>query len=263
VAGTKRSASRLDLELVARGLAPSRERAQALILAGAVTVDGERVIRAAAPVSGSAVVAVRSEPEYASRGGEKLAHALDAFRIDPAGRVCVDVGASTGGFTDVLLRRGAARVYAIDVGRGQLAWRLRLDPRVTVMEGLNVRELTALPEKCSLAVADVSFISLRLAVPPLLPFLEADGDLIALVKPQFEVGRERVSRGGIVREGSARASAVVEVVEALAAHGMGVQGIERSPIRGREGNVEIFVHLRKGRPNGAIDLALHAEEAAS
>jgi 23S rRNA (cytidine1920-2'-O)/16S rRNA (cytidine1409-2'-O)-methyltransferase len=263
VAGSKRTARRLDLELVARGLAPSRERAQALILAGAVTVDGERVTRAAAPVSASAVIATRAEPDYASRGGEKLAHALDAFRIDPKDRVCVDVGASTGGFTDVLLRRGARRVYAIDVGRGQLAWRLRLDQRVTVMEGLNVRELSALPEMCALAVADVSFISLRLALPPLLPFLEPDADVVALVKPQFEVGPQLVSRGGIVRQADARASAVVQVVEALAGHGLGVQGIERSPLKGREGNVEIFVHFRKGSANGTIDLALHAERAAS
>jgi 23S rRNA (cytidine1920-2'-O)/16S rRNA (cytidine1409-2'-O)-methyltransferase len=253
---------RLDLELVARGLVPSRERAQVLILGGAVTVNGERVTRPSVRISEGAALHVRSDPDYVGRGAAKLAHALDAFHLDPAGLVCIDVGASTGGFTDVLLRRGASRVYAIDVGKGQLAWRLRQDPRVVVMEGVNVRELRSLPEKCDLAVADVSFISLRLALPPVLPFVRDGGDVISLVKPQFEVGPARVAKGGIVRDASARMSAVVEIVQALAEHDLGVQAITRSPIRGREGNVEIFVHLKKGRP-AAIDVALEVAQVAS
>lgn len=242
---------------------PSRERAQALVLAGSVTVDGAVARRAAAQVSVDAVIATRPDAEYASRGGQKLVAALDAFRVDPRDRVCVDVGASTGGFTDVLLRRGARRVYAIDVGRGQLAWRLRNDSRVVVMEGLNVRTLGSLPERCSLVVADVSFISLRLALPPVLPFVVEGGDVVALVKPQFEAGPERVSRGGIVRDPAARAAAIVAVVEALAPHGLGVQDLARSPIRGREGNVEVFAHFVKGPARSGFDVALRAEKEAA
>ncbi len=246
-----------------RGLAPSRERAQALVLGGAVRVDGERVTRPAALVCPDAVITARSGPDYVGRGAQKLAAALDAFGLDVAGRVCVDVGASTGGFTDVLLRRGAARVYAIDVGRGQLAWRLRTDPRVVVMEGLNVREVQTLPEPVDVLVADVSFISLLTALPPVLPFLREGGDVVALVKPQFEVGPALVSRGGIVRDAPARARAVVAVVEGLAQHELGVQGIVRSPLRGREGNVEIFARFRKGRPPAVgLDVALGAEQEA-
>ncbi len=227
-------------------------------------VDGERVTRPAALVRPDAAITARSGPDYVGRGAHKLAAALDTFRIDVSGRVCVDVGASTGGFTDVLLRRGAARVYAIDVGSGQLAWRLRQDPRVVVMEGLNVRDLRSLPESSDLVVADVSFISLLLALPPVLPFLRDGGDIVALVKPQFEVGPALVSRGGIVRDVAARARAVVAIVEGLARHGLGVQAIVRSPLRGREGNVEIFGHFRKGRPPAAgLDVALHAEQQSA
>ncbi len=254
---------RLDTELVARGLAPSRERAQALILAGAVRVDGKVERRAAAPVVDETAIEAESGPAYVGRGAEKLAAALDAFAIDPAGRVCVDVGASTGGFTDVLLRRGAARVYAIDVGKGQLAWRLRNDPRVVVMEETNVRDLGEPPEPCDLAVADVSFISLRLALPPVVRWLRDGADVVALVKPQFEVGPEQVERGGVVRAADARADAVTSVVASLAERGLGIGGIVRSPIRGREGNVEIFCRFRKGAPEPALDVAARAREAAA
>ncbi len=262
-AEAKRKARRLDVELVTRGLAPSPERAQALILAGAIAVDGRTVTRAAAPVDDGAVIEARVEPGYVGRGAEKLVAALDAFRVDPAGRVSVDVGSSTGGFTDVLLRRGASRVYAIDVGRGQLAWRLRQDPRVVLMEGVNVRELRSLPEPCSLIVADVSFISLRLALPPVLPYLVDGGDVVALVKPQFEAGPERVARGGVVREPAARAAAVAAVVSGLARHGLGIQDLARSPLRGREGNVEVFAHFVKGPPGTGVDVALRAEQESS
>jgi 23S rRNA (cytidine1920-2'-O)/16S rRNA (cytidine1409-2'-O)-methyltransferase len=225
-----------------------------------VRVDGETVRRPAALVLPEAEITARSGPDYVGRGAQKLAAALDAFGLSVEGRVCVDVGASTGGFTDVLLRRGARRVYAIDVGRGQLAWRLRQDARVVVMEGLNVRDLQALPEPCDLLVADVSFISLLLALPPVLPFLREGGDVVVLVKPQFEVGPQLVSRGGVVRDASARAGAIVRVLEGLGGHGLAAQAIARSPLRGREGNVEVFGHLRKGgAPAVGLDLALRAE----
>ena len=261
-ATTRKARRRLDLELVARGLAPSRERAQALILAGAVRVDGHVERSAAAVVPEGASVDAQVGASYVGRGAEKLAGALDVFGVDPAGRVCADVGASTGGFTEVLLRRGALRVYAIDVGRGQLAWKLRQDPRVVVMEGVNVRELGALPEPLDLAAADVSFISLRLALPPIVRFLREGAAIIALVKPQFEVGQKRVGRGGVVREPEARAAAVRDVVEALATQGLGIRGVARSALRGREGNVEVFCHFVKGPPDPAFDLALHVAEAA-
>ena len=258
------SRRRLDLEIVARGLAPSRERAQVLVRGGAIRVDGELVTRPSALVSAEARIAAKSEPDYVSRGAEKLAGALDAFGIRVEGWTAADVGASTGGFTDALLRRGAARVYAIDVGRGQLAWRLRQDPRVVVMEGVNVRELGSLPEIVDLVVADVSFISLRLALPPMLPFLRPGGHVVALVKPQFEAGPAAVSRGGVVRDPAARATSVVAVSDALARHDLGLQAIARSRLRGREGNVEIFCHFQKGTPpNPLLDAAARAGEESA
>jgi 23S rRNA (cytidine1920-2'-O)/16S rRNA (cytidine1409-2'-O)-methyltransferase len=249
---------RLDQLLVQRELAPSRERAQALILAGAVRVDGDRADRAAAPVAEDADVAVDAGPRYVSRGGEKLAGALDAFGLDVSGKVAIDVGSSTGGFTDVLLQRGARRVHAVDVGKGQLDWRLRNDPRVVVHEGVNAREGIPVDEEVDLIVADVSFISLRLALPPSLAKLRVGGDLVALVKPQFEAGREAVGKGGVVRETAARAEAVLVVARDLEQRGLGVQAVAPSPIAGREGNREIFLHARKGVRGieaGALDAA--------
>src|SRR3989442_13999399 len=196
---------RLDQLLVERGLAPSRERAQALILAGVVRVDGARADRAAAPVRDGSDVAVDPGRRYVSRGGDKLAGALDAFAVDVRGRVAIDVGASTGGFTDVLLQRGAARVHAVDVGRGQLDWKLRSDPRVALHEGVNAREGIPIAERVDLVVADVSFISLRLVLPPALALLRDGGDVVALVKPQFEAGRGAVRTGGPVGATAARA----------------------------------------------------------
>ncbi len=237
---------RLDQLLVQRSLAPSRERAQALILAGAVRVDGEVADRAAAPVSASAAVTVALGPRFVSRGGEKLDAALDELGIDVTGKVVLDVGASTGGFTDCVLQRGASRVYAIDVGKGQLAWRLRTDARVIAREGVNAREGFDLPESVDLVVADLSFISLRVALPPSFRHLYLGGDVIALVKPQFEAGRDAVGRGGIVREASARAGAVVAVCEAFTAVGLGTVAVAPSRLAGRDGNREILVHCRKG-----------------
>lgn len=246
-----------------RELAPSRERAQALILAGVVRVDGGRADRAAAPVAEDAELAVDAGPKYVSRGGDKLAGALDALGLDVAGKVAIDVGSSTGGFTDVLLQRGAARVHAVDVGKGQLDWGLRQDPRVVVHEGVNAREAVPVEESIDLVVADVSFISLRLALPPSLAKLRDGGDLVALVKPQFEAGREAVGKGGVVRDPEARASAVVAVADDLVKRGLAIVAITPSPIPGREGNREIFIHARRGaRGLEAATVAAAAREAA-
>ena len=246
-----------------RELAPSRERAQALILAGAVRVDGGRADRAAAPVAEDADVAIDAGPRYVSRGGEKLAGALDALDLDVTGKVAIDVGSSTGGFTDVLLQRGATRVHAIDVGKGQLDWRLRQDPRVVVHEGVNARDPVPVDESVDLVVADVSFISLRLALPPSLGKLRDGGDVVALVKPQFEAGRDAVGKGGVVRDPEARASAVIAVARDLSSRALGVLAVTASPIAGREGNREIFVHARKGAPGlDAESLAAAAREAS-
>jgi 23S rRNA (cytidine1920-2'-O)/16S rRNA (cytidine1409-2'-O)-methyltransferase len=239
---------RLDQLLVQRSLAPSRERAQALILAGAVRVDGEVADRAAAPVADDAAITVASGPRFVSRGGEKLAAALDELGLDVAGKIALDVGSSTGGFTDCLLQGGAVRVYAIDVGKGQLDWTLRTDPRVVSREGTNAREGFDLPELVDLVVADLSFISLRVALLPSFRHLRAGGDVVALVKPQFEAGREAVGRGGIVRDPKDRAAAAVAVAEAFTAVGLGTVAIVASRVPGREGNREIFVHSRKGEP---------------
>jgi 23S rRNA (cytidine1920-2'-O)/16S rRNA (cytidine1409-2'-O)-methyltransferase len=237
---------RLDQLLVQRELAPSRARAQALILAGAVKVDGDRADRAAAPVDDDVDLVVDPGRTYVSRGGDKLAGALDDFALDVRGVTAIDLGSSTGGFTDVLLQRGAARVHAIDVGKGQLDWRLRNDPRVAVHEGVNAREGVPVEGEVDLIVADVSFISLRLVLPPALAHLREGGDVVALVKPQFEAGREAVGKGGIVRDPSARAAAVLSVTRDLATRGAPVVAVAASRTPGREGNREIFVHARRG-----------------
>ncbi len=245
-----RQRSRLDVLLVERGLVPSRARAQALVLAGKVRVAGQVVTKAGTPVGVEAEVEV-VEPDHpwVSRGALKLEAALDAAGIDPAGWDCLDVGASTGGFTDLLLSRGAARVVALDVGRGQLDWRLRSDSRVLVMEGVNARHLGPgdLPFPVRLAVVDVSFISLRLVVPPLLAHLEPGGLLVCLVKPQFEAGREQVGKGGIVRDEAARRAAVDGVVAALQDLDLELLAQVPSPIRGQKGNLEELAVLRKRR----------------
>lgn len=238
--------TRLDQLLVERGHAPSRERAQALILAGSVRLGGEVADRAALPVAADAVITVDPGPRFVSRGGEKMDGALADFAVAVADLVALDVGASTGGFTDRLLQGGARLVYAIDVGHGQLDWRLRSDPRVISREGVNARTGFALPERVDLIVADLSFISLRIALPPSFLHLREGGEVIALVKPQFEAGRAAVGRGGIVRDRAARAEAVVAVAEHFTAAGVGCVAIAPSRIAGREGNREIFVHGRQG-----------------
>jgi 23S rRNA (cytidine1920-2'-O)/16S rRNA (cytidine1409-2'-O)-methyltransferase len=238
---------RVDLVLVDQGLAPSREKARALILAGEV-LDGDRpVSKAGELVRADAPLRLRSAPmPYVSRGGLKLAHALAHFSLDVAGRVALDVGASTGGFTDCLLQAGAARVHALDVGHGQLHWKLVSDARVVVHDRINVRHLRPddLPERGDLAVIDVSFISLRLVLPALLPLLAPRSPVVALVKPQFEVGPARVGKGGIVRDPQARADAVAEVSAAAGALGYEVGSHTESPITGAKGNVEFLLFLR-------------------
>jgi 23S rRNA (cytidine1920-2'-O)/16S rRNA (cytidine1409-2'-O)-methyltransferase len=238
---------RLDIVLVDRGLAASRERARALILAGQVTVDGQVVSKAGAPVAAEAQVAlITPDHPYVGRGGVKLAHALDVFSIDPRGRRALDVGASTGGFTDVLLQRGAASVIALDVGRGQLDWRLRTDARVIVREGVNARALSAddMPHTVGLVTIDVAFISLRLILPALPPFLERRADVVALVKPQFEAGRDEVGRHGIVTDPLVHEAVLARVTEAAIAAGFSRVAMTPSPITGATGNQEFFLHLR-------------------
>ncbi|MDQ6893765.1 MAG: TlyA family RNA methyltransferase [Acidobacteriota bacterium] len=232
---------RLDVLLVARGLAATREKAQGLILAGLVEVDGKRTDKAGTAVGDDADVRVAGpEHPYVSRGGVKLAAALAAFSIDPRGLVCADVGASTGGFTDCLLQRGALRVYAVDVGYGQLDAKLRGDPRVVVLEKVNARELSGehLPEPVALAAVDLSFISVRKILPALLPRLAPAARVVVLVKPQFEAGRSDVGKGGIVRDAAVRERVVREVTEFASALGLAPTGVIPSPIRGAKGNQE-------------------------
>lgn len=239
--------TRLDRLLVLRGLASTREKAQALILAGSVSVEGRRVDKAGTPVDDGANVAVAGPPHpYVSRGGVKLAAALDAFGLDPTGAVCLDVGASTGGFTDCLLQRGAARVYAVDVGHGQIDARLRADPRVVVRERVNARSLSRddVPEPIRLATIDVSFISTRLILPAVAPLLERAGALVVLVKPQFEAGRAEVGKGGIVRSEAVRRRVLASVEGYGRDAGLEPIGSIRSPIRGAHGNEEFLLAFR-------------------
>ncbi|HTI38751.1 MAG TPA: TlyA family RNA methyltransferase [Vicinamibacterales bacterium] len=245
------SRERLDVLVVERGFAGSRERARALILAGQVRVNGAVVSKAGTRVDTSAVIDL-AQPDhpYVGRGGIKLAHALDAFQVNPSGAVALDVGASTGGFTDVLLRRGAAHVVALDVGHGQLDWKLRNDPRVTVIERVNARALTAdqLPaafRTFGLMTMDLSFISLRQVLPAVAPLLEPGGSAIALVKPQFEAGRGEVGKGGIVTDPAVQSRVVEDVASAADSLGLSRIASLESPITGAEGNREFFLHLRR------------------
>ena len=234
---------RLDLLLTKRGLAESRVKAQALIMAGQVSVDGQPAGKAGQLVDDSAAVSVRQRPPYVSRGGYKLACALDRFGVAVAGLVALDVGASTGGFTDVLLQRGARRVYAVDVGRGQLHWRLRSDPHVVVLDRTNIRYVESLPEQAQLATVDVSFISLRLVVPAVHRLLAPGSSMIVLVKPQFEAGRGEVGRGGIVRSVEVHRGVLAEFAGWLTDHSLGLRDLIVSPVRGAAGNVEFLAWL--------------------
>jgi 23S rRNA (cytidine1920-2'-O)/16S rRNA (cytidine1409-2'-O)-methyltransferase len=234
---------RLDRLLVERGLAESREKAQALIMAGEVTVAGQKAAKPGHSVDSDAVVEVLARPPYVSRGGFKLAGALQQFAIDPAGKVCLDIGSSTGGFTDVLLQAGAARVHAVDVGAGQLAWSIRTDPRVVVHEGINARELRFedIGELADLLVCDVSFISVTLILPAAIPLLQPQGQMVILVKPQFEVGRGQVGKGGIVRDPALHRAVCDRVTQAVEEAGFRTDIME-SPILGAEGNKEFLLY---------------------
>ena len=236
---------RIDQLLVERGLAGSREKAQALLLAGSVLVNGQRVDKPGYSVDPESGIEVIAKLPYVSRAGLKLAGALDQFGIDPSGRVCLDIGSSTGGFTDCLLQRGAARVYAVDVGAGQLDWKLRNDPRVKVREGINARYLTPadIGEQIDLAVCDVSFISVTLIVPVLPPLLRPTAEVVILVKPQFEVGREQVGKGGIVRDPELHRQSCEKVRAAVEQLGFVTRLVE-SPIQGAEGNREFLLYGR-------------------
>jgi 23S rRNA (cytidine1920-2'-O)/16S rRNA (cytidine1409-2'-O)-methyltransferase len=244
---------RLDAELVRRGLARSRGQAGELVATGRVDVGGATATKPATQVDPAAAIVVRpapdDAPDYVSRGGHKLAGALDAFAaggLEITGRRCLDAGASTGGFTDVLLRRGASHVVAVDVGYGQLAWSLRQDERVTVVDRTNVRDLApaVVGELVHVVVADLSFISLRLVLRPLRDVARPDADLVLMVKPQFEVGRERLGTGGVVRDPRVRADAVRDVAAAALELGLGCRDVTASPLPGPSGNVEYFVWLR-------------------
>lgn len=242
---------RADHMLVERGLFESRARAQAAIAAGLVTVAGKLVTRPSELIAPDAPIAADADHPYVSRGGVKLAAALDQFALDPSGLPCLDCGASTGGFTDVLLRRGAASVTAVDVGRGQLHRRLAADPRVASLEGVDIRTLDAktIPAPPRLVVADVSFISLALVIPALSRLAAADAALVALVKPQFEVGRAAIGKGGIVKDQTAAAAALDRIAAAVAAAGWTLLGRMESPVAGGDGNREFLIGARRGGPS--------------
>ena len=263
-----RGKQRLDLLLVERGLAESREQARRLIMAGEVMVDNQVSDKPGRTVGRDVELRVKTPLPYVSRGGQKLAAALDAFPVDVAGRVGLDVGASTGGFTDCLLQRGAARVFAVDVGYGQLAWKLRSDPRVVPIERTNIRHLEQLPAGAlaDLAVIDASFISLALVLPPTLRLLTPEAPVVALIKPQFEAGQDDVGKGGVVRDAKVHARVLHETVALAAELGFGVGGLIPSPLLGPAGNVEFLIWLvRRAADLPAveplIDAALEAAAA--
>ncbi len=244
---------RLDILLTERGLAESRTKAQALIMAGQVRVDGQTALKAGASVSAESTLTVDAGPRFVSRGGEKLDAALETFALDVRGLTCADLGASTGGFTDCLLQRGAAKVYAIDVGKGILHWKMRNDPRVVVMEETNARFVESLPESVSLVTIDASFISLKVLLPvvrswflpsPPAPLPRGEGSAIALIKPQFEAGKKDVSRGdGVIRDPAIHKQVLTDVLTFAQSEGWGVRGLIRSPLVGPKGNVEFLVWL--------------------
>lgn len=249
---------RLDKVLVQRGLAPSRERARSLLLAGTVLVDGQPQDKAGTLIRPEATIRLTHDPQpYVSRGGLKLERALDFFHIDPREKVVMDVGASTGGFTDCLLQRGARRVYAVDVGYGQLAWKLQQDPRVVNLQRNNIRYLgwEEVGEEVDLAVADTSFISLELVIPPTLSFLKEGGGLLTLIKPQFEVGKGEVGKGGVVRDKEKHRRVVEKIIQFAEGEGLIPRGVMESPLQGPKGNREFFLYCEcphgKGRDTKA------------
>lgn len=249
---------RLDILLFRNGLAESRQRAAAEIMSGNVLVNGRKIDKPGTMVpEDSEINLTRSAVPFVSRGGLKLEKALVEFNIDPEGRICVDCGASTGGFTDCLLKRGAKKVYAIDVGYGQLAWSLRNDQRVVSMERTNIRYVTGeqIPDKIGLAVIDVSFISLRLVLPPVKMLLEYDGEIVCLIKPQFEAGKDKVGKKGVVRDADTHIEVLRSFLQYSEENGMTLKNLSYSPIKGPEGNIEYLGHLvQNGGPEAAVDI---------
>jgi 23S rRNA (cytidine1920-2'-O)/16S rRNA (cytidine1409-2'-O)-methyltransferase len=243
---------RLDVLLVERGLAESRAKAQALIMAGQVRVAGQTALKPATAVASDSVLTVDSGPRFVSRGGEKLDAALESFAFDVTGLTCADVGSSTGGFTDCLLQRGAAKVYAIDVGKGILHWKLRKEPRVVVMEETNARFVESLPERAALVVVDASFISLKILLPVIRKWLQGvgekgEGDILALIKPQFEAGKKDVSRGdGVIRDPEIHRQVLTDILNYAQEEGFAIQGLIKSPLLGPKGNAEFLVWLNFG-----------------
>jgi 23S rRNA (cytidine1920-2'-O)/16S rRNA (cytidine1409-2'-O)-methyltransferase len=238
---------RLDLLMVEKGIVESREKARAIIMAGEVLVDGKPIDKPGTKVDAQAEITVKSKPRFVSRGGDKLAAALDTFPIDVSGRICADVGASTGGFTDCLLQYGAERIYAIDVGYGQIAYPLRQDARVIVMERTNARYIEALPKPVDLVVVDASFISLKLLLPAIRKWLTSNADVIPLIKPQFEAGQQDVGKGGVVKDARVHERVLREVLTFAQSDGFAVRGLIRSPLKGPAGNVEFLAWLGWGR----------------
>jgi 23S rRNA (cytidine1920-2'-O)/16S rRNA (cytidine1409-2'-O)-methyltransferase len=239
---------RLDLLLLERGLVDSREQAQAAVMAGSVLVDEQPAVKPASLVNDGSSLRLLARPRYASRGGEKLEHALNVFGVDVAGAVAADIGASTGGFTDCLLQHGASRVYAIDVGRGQLDVRLRQEPRVVVMEGVNARYLEGLPEPVDIVTVDVAFISLRQVLPAAKRLLRPGGSIVALFKPQFEAARPEVGKGGVIRDPQMHARLIGRFAAWCTRNALRVLGLTSSPLLGPAGNREFFFHLGEASP---------------
>ena len=247
---------RADIIMVNNGLAPSREKAKALIMAGVVYVGEERIDKAGTFFEAGTELTVRGSDRYVSRGGKKLEKAIECFGMDLSGKVCADIGASTGGFTDCMLQNGAVRVYAVDVGYGQLAWKLRTDLRVVNIERTNIRYATAehFPEALDFFSVDVSFISLKLVLPAVLPFLAENACGICLIKPQFEAGRENVGKKGVVRDAAVHAQVIENVMGYIHDNGLYAAGLTFSPIRGPEGNIEYLIYITRHCEDAAIDI---------
>lgn len=248
------SKERLDVQIVERGLAESRQKAKAYIMAGVVYVDGMREDKAGLKVKRGATIEVREKMKYVSRGGLKLEKAMNSFDIALEGKVCMDVGASTGGFTDCMLQNGASKVYSVDVGYGQFAWKLRQDPRVVCMEKTNIRYLTPdrMDDKIAFCSIDVSFISLTKVLGPILELLEEHAEIVALIKPQFEAGREQVEKHGVVKNPKVHETVIHQIWDFALSLGLKVRGLSFSPIKGPEGNIEYLIHLAR---KGDIDLS--------
>lgn len=250
---------RLDVLVFERGLAESRERAKTTVMSGSIFVNGQRVDKPGTPVPVDADIELRGEAmPFVSRGGYKLDKALKVFPVNPSGKICIDCGASTGGFTDVLLQHGAARVYAVDVGYGQLAWKLRTDERVVNLERMNLRYIDReqIPEPLDLAVMDVSFISICLVLPAVQKLLKPDAELICLIKPQFEAGREQIGKKGVVRDPAVHEAVIQKILDFASVNGLQVCGLDYSPIRGPEGNIEYICYLKNCEgPDAEVDVA--------